>query len=186
MSTPYNIPTIIGIADISMYLAQDAIFKSALFRKPPFSPILPEIIYVENDTLRYLYDASVAGTFTQAQDDEMDSVANYVFSLCVYTLRAYNIYANGNGGTLVPITPGTHMPLPYDFEVNGISSFIVDGVSSTTITLFIGYNIEFVRNGITQSTTDMGGSYYSWDRDTGLFVTYPAAVTSELFRISAV
>lgn len=179
MATPYNIPTIIGVADICQYLAQNALSKSALFRKPPFTPLLPEIIYVENDSLRYLYDADPTNA-------SLDGVANYVWSLCVYTLQAYNIYSNGNGGTVVPVTPGTSQPLPYDFQVNTSTSFIIAGVSSTTINLFIGYNIEFVRNNVTQVTTDPGGggSYYSWDRDTGLFVTYPAAVDTELFRIS--
>ncbi|MES2382411.1 MAG: hypothetical protein V4538_15295 [Bacteroidota bacterium] len=186
MSTPYNIPTIIGIADVCQYLAQNAISKSALFKKPPFTPLLPEIIYVENDSLKYIYANNLSGN-----NAELDAVANYVFSLCVYTLQAYNIYSSGNGGTIAPITPGTIMPLPYDFIVSG-SSFIANGVSSITITLFIGYNIEFVRNAVPQYTTDDGsGLYYSWDRATGLFTISVAASGdgnpgSEHFRISAV
>ena len=170
-----------------MYLAQNAIFKSVLFRKPPFSPILPQIIYVENDSLEYLYNASIAGTFTQAQEDEMDSVANYVFSLCVYTLQAYNIYSNGNGGTVVPITPGTAMPLPYDFIVDG-SSFISTGETFKVINLFQGYNIQFTRNGITQYTTDVGdgSTFYTYDRTSGLLTLSDAANAGELFRIIAV
>lgn len=183
MATPYNIPTIIGVADVCQYLAQNAIFKSALFRKPPFTPLLPQIIYVENDSLRYLYEADPT-------NESLDEVANYVWSLCVYTLQGYNIYSSGNGGTIVPIVPGNVMPQPYDFFVSA-SSFIADGISSITITLFIGYNIEFYRNGIIQYTTNDGQStYYSWDRTTGLFTISVAAsgdgtpATSEHFRIS--
>jgi hypothetical protein len=179
MATPYNIPTIIGVADVCQYLAQNAISKGTLFPNNPFDKDLPQKIYVENDSLRYLYDSDPTNIY-------LDEVANYVWALCVYTSKAYNIYASGNGGTIVPIVPGTHLPLPYDFEVNTSTSFIINGVSSTTITAFIGYNIEFVRGGITQNTTDTGGSYYTWDRDTGLFVTFPSATTSELFRISPI
>lgn len=187
MATPYNIPTIIGVADICQYLAQDAVSKSTMFRKPPFREDLPTVIYVENDSLRYFYNGTTDGSASQATLDELDSVANYVWSLCVYTLRAYNIYSSGNGGTVVPITPGTAMPLPYDFIVSG-SSFIATGVSSITISLFIGYNIQFTRNGITQNTTDVGdgSTYYNWDRDTGLFTLSTAANAGELFRIIAV
>lgn len=187
MATPYNVVTIIGIADICQYLAQDAVSKSTLFRKPPFRSDLPNVIYVENDSLRYMYNGTTDGTASAATLVELDAVANYVFSLCVYTLRAYNIYSSGNGGTVVPITPGTVMPLPYDFVVSG-SSFIATGVSSITISLFIGYNIQFTRGGITQNTTDVGdgSSYYTYDRDTGLFVLSTAAQAGELFRIIAV
>ena len=186
MATPYSIPTMIGVADICQYLAQDALSKSAMFRKPPFADNLPEIIYVENDSLRYLYD-------NDPTNASIDDVANYVWSLCVYTVQGYFIYANGNGGVIPPINPSTNLPLPYDFIVNTSTSFIVNGVSSTIITLFKNYNIEFVRNGVTQSTTDPGngGSFYSWDRNSALFVTFPAALGdgtpgSDMFRISPI
>ena len=187
MATPYSIPTIIGVANISMYLAQNAVFKSALFRKPPFRPDLPNVIYVENDSLNYLYTGTLTGSPTQQTLDELDGVANYVWSLCVYTLRAYNIYSSGNGGTVVPITPGTAMPLPYDFIVSG-SSFIATGETSKVINLFQGYNIQFSWNNIVQNTTDAGdgSTFYSYDRTSGLLTLSNAVNAGDRIRIIAV
>lgn len=182
MATPYNIPTIIGVADICQYLAQNDLSKSTLFNTPPYDRQLSEKIYVENDSLKFLYN-------NNPTDASIDEVANYVWSLCVYTAKAYYIYASGNGGTIVPIVPDSHLPLPYDFIVNTSTSFITNGVSSIFINNFIGYNIEFVRGGIVQTTTDPmnGGTWYTWDRNSGLFTLYnDAAITGESFRISPI
>jgi hypothetical protein len=189
MATPYSIPTIIGVADICQYLAQNAMSKRTMYRTPPFDSQLPNKIAVENDSLRYLYDCSNVTGVNPSEYEDLDAVANYVWSLCVYTVQGYYIYASGNGGTIVPIVPDSHLPLPYDFIVNGSTSFITTGVSSITISNFIGYNIEFTRGGITQYTTDTGGglTYYSWDRNTGLLVLYNgAAQLGEQLRISPI
>jgi hypothetical protein len=61
--------------------------------------------------------------------------------------------------------------------------------TSATLTAFIGYNIDFFRGGISQYTTDPGngGTYYTWDRTTGLFTLYNgAAGEGEQMRISIV
>jgi len=88
----------------------------------------------------------------------------------------------GVGGGIVSVLDPFATPNPLEFEVNG-SSIIADGGSSATLTGFIGYNILFMRNNVPQSTVDNGGSYFSWNKSSGLFTISQAAYTGELFQI---
>ena len=118
-------------------------------------------------------------------DASLRSTANYLWWLCgKFQLEAQNIINGPGGGSVVPVNP-TNKPLPLDFEVSG-SSIIAAGASSATISSFIGYNVDFSRGGIEQNTTDVGGSYFTWDRQTGIFTCSPAAQSGELFRITPV
>lgn len=122
--------------------------------------------------------------YEQAKDptgDKIYSIANYLYALCFpYILQAQA--ATGGGGSIAPITPGS-APDPLDFEVTA-SSFIVASATSKGISSFVGYNILFVRNNITQSTVNQGGTYYSWDKASGSFVLFNgAAQLGELFQI---
>ena len=115
-------------------------------------------------------------------DTRLIPIANYLYWLCDrWALIAQNI--SGNGGSVATISGTTQTP--YEFIVDASTSFIISGQSSQTITAFIGFNVIFVRNNITQSTVDAGGgsSYYSWNKSTGLFTISPAAVLTELFQI---
>lgn len=117
-------------------------------------------------------------------DTTLTATANYLYSLCgKYGMQALVI--NGIAGSVAGIIGNTQSPLPLDFEVSA-SSPIATGASSLTITAFVGCNIEFTRGGITQNTTNVGGSYYTWDRTTALFTCYPAASLGELFRLTPV
>lgn len=75
-------------------------------------------------------------------------------------------------------------PTPIEFIVSS-TSFIPNGNSSVTITAFIGYNLFFIRDHIPQSTVNDGGTYYSWNKDTGGFTCYDAAFTGQLFQLYA-
>jgi hypothetical protein len=127
---------------------------------------------VERKSVEWLYDLDPTNiTLTQT--------ANYLYSLCRgYNLKAQNITG---GGSVAPVTPTT-APTPYDFEVDG-SSFIATGATTKVIPLFVNYNLLFVRNGIPQSTIDLGGSYYSWDRASATLTISPAATAGESFQL---
>lgn len=169
-------PNTIAYANISQYLASDSISKGSLFSTIT-NPELPTILLVENFFLNYLYTNDPSNT-------GLPALTNYVWGLCgAFGLTAQGIIAGG-GGSITPITPSI-APSPYQFVVSA-SSFMVTGQSTITISTFIGYNLLFVRNNITQSTVNTGGTYYSWNRTTGEFTCVGAAEVDELFQIYAV
>lgn len=143
---------------------------------------------VVNDLDMALYDTRLDVQYELDKDPTGDiiyPIANYLFSLefpFVFAAMA----ATGGGGSITPVTPGGS-PDPYDFEVTS-SSFIVSGDTSKIITSFIGFNLLFVRNNITQSIVNQGSSYYSWNKNNGQFVLLNgsgsgAANLGELFQL---
>lgn len=131
-----------------------------------------------------LYNARKDLEYSYSQDPTSSitfTIGQYVLALMsVYLNQAQN--ATGGGGSITPITPGT-VPDPYDFEVSA-SSFIPSGATTKTITAFVGYNILFVRGGVTQSTVNLGATYFYWDKNTGEFnLLNGAAQVGELFQI---
>jgi len=174
-------PTVARILQItppSCYLASNRVGKGALFG-PALDPKLPLTIYMVYKILKTVYDADT--TFEASQQRK---VADYLYELIQkYAFKAAAIVDNNSGGQIAPPS-GIVVPNPYDFEVSG-SSFIATGESSVTISQFIGYNVNFSRNGVMQNTTNLGdgSSYYSWNLVTGLFTISGAATEGELFRI---
>lgn len=158
------------IADICEYLATIAIRKGGLYGAGiPLD--LPEKIYNIKSAIQYRYN-------TNPSDETLPVTSDYLYSICRFVLKAQSIIHTS--GTVSGIVAGT-APLPYQFIVDASTSFIIDGQSSKTITAFIGYNLIYVRGGVTQNTTDDGsGSYYSWTKATGSFVTTPALTTGEV------
>lgn len=168
-----SVANIIRIAKASQYLALLDVQKGSLFGRR-ISPQTPMILYMERKAVEWLYDLDPT-------NETLTATANYLYSLCRgYNLQAQNI--TGGGGTVAPVTPTT-APEPYDFEVDA-TSFIPTGGTTKIITTFLNYNLLFVRNGIPQSTLNIGGnSYYSWDRETATLVISPAAVAGESFQL---
>lgn len=111
----------------------------------------------------------------------INATSNYLNALCgKYGLEAN--YLIRPGGTLSNITTPITVPTPIEFVVSG-SSLIANGGNSVVVNSFVGFNLLFIRNGISQSTINTGGSYFTWDKGTGLFTCYPMATTSELFQL---
>jgi hypothetical protein len=125
---------------------------------------------------------SFSGGVTSYTNTSARGVANYLYWLCgQFALEGQYIITGVGGGSVVPINPSA-TPTPLDFEVTA-SSFISEGQSSVSIPNFIGYNLLFVRNNVPQSIVDLGGSYFSWNKTTGIFTCYPAAAAGELFQL---
>jgi hypothetical protein len=106
------------------------------------------------------------GAYADSGNSSLEKISNYLYWLCGrYALVAQGISGEGS---IAPITAGiANVPNRLDFIVS-TTSVIVTGQTTKTIANFIGYNIIFSRNGLVQSTTDTGGSYYSWNANTGL------------------
>ena len=123
-----------------------------------------------------------SGGVTAYNNPTARGVANYLYWLCgKFQIEGQYIIMGIGGGSVIPINPTT-FPNPIEFEVTG-SSFIINGQSTITIPTFINYNLLFVRNNIPQSIVNMGASYFSWNKTTGVFTCYPAAVSTELFQL---
>lgn len=174
----YSIPDIIQWSKIAQPLARYWETKRLGRGDSGADPNLDIKIYQTRKDVEYAY----------AQDptsNETYSEANYLLSLIgVYLFAAQD--ATGGGGSISPITPGTS-PDPYDFEVGATTSTnapIKATDTSVTLSRFQGYNILFVRNNITQSTVNQGGTCYTWDKTTANFtLVNGAAQLTEIFQI---
>lgn len=168
-----TVADILNIAKISQYLATLDVEKGSLFGKRVV-PETPQILYNERKAVEWLYDLDPA-------DTSLIETSNYLYALC----RGYNLQAqqiSGTGGTITPVNP-SQIPNPYIFEVDA-TSIVPTGATSATLTAFIGFNVLFVRNGIPQSTLNLNGdSYFSWNKNLGLFTIHPAAIENEIFQI---
>lgn len=123
-----------------------------------------------------------SGGVSAYQNPTLEGTANYLYWICgKFQLGAQYIITGTGGGSVVPINPGA-TPNPSEFEVT-TSSFIPEGTSTINIPAYVGYNLLFVRNNVPQSTVNLGASYFSWNKITGQFACYPAAVGGELFQL---
>lgn len=169
-----TVPQIIRIAKISQYLCLVDINKSGLYGGG-IELDLPHKLRIVREDIEYQYNLDAA-------NDTLDATSQFLYALC----GKYALYAQAiifNPSTVSGVVAGTS-PLPYQFIVDASTSFMIDGQSSKTITAFIGYNLLYVRNGVTQNTADDGsGSYYSWSKATGSFVANPALNTGEVIGL---
>lgn len=173
-----TVARILQLAPVACYLASNRVAKGALFG-PPVDPRLPIAIFMVHKILKKIYDLDPTYEAVKQRN-----VADYLYELIQkYAFRAAAIVDNNSGGQIASQT-GIVVQNPYDFEVSA-SSFIATGETSVTISEFIGLNVNFRRNGLSQNTTNLGdgSNYYSWNIVTGVFTIYPAATEGELFRI---
>lgn len=175
---PYAAADIIQWAKISQVLAYYDSEQKQLTEGGFVDKDLHQKIKIERERLEWEY----------AQDPTSDyiyPIGNYVFSLCFpYAFRA--MVVSGGGGSSVTPSTGASAPLPIQFIVAASGTTMINGQSSVTLSDFIGYNLLFVRGGISQSTVGTEPSSYSWDKTTGAFVCTPAAITGELFQLYAI
>jgi len=184
MPTELPITDIIQLGDLSGGLAANYVSNGALFGARVIKPTPPVQITIITDAIRWANDG---GTLTTAQ---LRNLANYGYWMFgKFQLEAQNIInGSGGGGSVVP--GGGAIPFPYDWVVDGSTSStkpLKDGDTSVILTYFIGFNLEFTRNNLTQNTSvpqDGVSTYYGWNRVTGLFTLYNgAASTGEQMRI---
>jgi len=182
----YSIPNIILWAKITQGLASLNEPKKKALIGGSVDVNLDNILRIERTSLEWQY----AQDPTDA-DGYLFPMGNYVLALIGAYLSDAQQAAGGGGGSVTPITPGVTLPIPYDFEItpssfpiaDGGNNIFLDGTNGTQN--FIGYNVIFVRNGITQSTIGLsvGSSYFGWSRLDGKFTCIPNASLGEIFTI---
>lgn len=182
MPTILTIAEIIALGRASTYLSANYTSKQTLYGGNLTKNVPPVQIAFVTDALDW---GNSGGAQTAAS---LRSTANYLYWLCgQFQLQAQNIISGPGGGSVVPTPSYGALPMPYDWEVGAATSAsepLKDGDSSVILSLYIGYNIQFSRGGLVQNTTSAGGgSFYSWDRTTGLFTASPAVALTELLRI---
>lgn len=171
----YTIPQIIQWMKISQPLARIGEAKRLANGDPAADVDLDIKLYMTRKDIEWEYSQDPASS-------NLFIIGNYGLALCGrYLFPAMS--ATGGGGSISPVTPGT-IPDPYDFEVSGSSFIATSATSKTFPSSWQGLNILFVRNSITQSTTNQGATYYSWDKNTAtLTLINGAAQLTELFQI---
>ena len=165
----------IVVGDISSALAGNDNSAGALFGKRLASPTSPVTIRMVADALQWAVDGGAVSS------DDLRGLANYLIWLCgKYALEAQNII--GAGGSVSTLIPGALRPARIDFTVSA-SSFFPTGSTGGSISAFLGYNLEFIRGGISQSTETTEPSYFSWNRSTATFACYPALGAGEVIAL---
>lgn len=167
--------SIVSIYPVAQYLATIDINKRGLYGGG-VDLQLPEKIRNIGMSVERIYN-------DDPTDTTLTSTANYLYALMgKYGMQALRVPELM--GYVADIEPENQLPVPYDFTVSS-TTIIPDGGSTVTLSAFIGCNLEFTRNNITQTTTDPGGgaSYYYWNSATGQFICYPAASLGESFRL---
>lgn len=119
--------------------------------------------------------------------DELIQMSNYLYALCTpYNGKAeYTLTQGLSGNVIKPTTPSISTPNPLEFVVSANSPIIIGG-STLVINAYKGYNLIFSRNNQPQAQVDNGGTYYEWNKTTGLFRCFGVANESELFSITPV
>lgn len=168
--------------DISIYLAANDNANGALYgaRKASASAVT---IAMVTDALTWALEGGAQ------TDQELRAMANYLIWLIgIYGMEAEAIIDGGGGGSVIS-GGGIVRPAAYQFIVSD-TSFIPTGGSGVIIDRFIGYELLFVRGVTVQSTEDLGGTFYSWDKPTGHLLLLPdptsAAIEGELMQLWAV
>ncbi len=167
--------SIVSIYPVAQYLATIDINKRGLYGGG-VDLQLPEKIRNIGMSVERIYN-------DDPTDTTLTSTANYLYALMgKYGMQALRVPELT--GYVADIEPENQLPVPYDFTVTS-TTIIPDGGSTATLSAFIGCNLEFTRNNITQTTTDPGGggSYYYWNSANGQFICYPDAVIGESFRL---
>jgi len=171
-----TVAQIMDIWPIAQYLAANDI-QNRRNNSGAVDITLPQKIYSIGTSVQRTYDAD-------STDDTLPLTARFLYALCgKYGLQASVVMQTS--GTVSPVTPNVPT-VPYQFNVAASGNLINEGESSVIITSFIGFNLLFVRNGITQSTVNTEPSFYSWNKETGLFTITGSAILGELFQIYAI
>lgn len=157
----FAITDIINWANISQYLGEAYLAQNNLFRGRDLDPNYPVLIGMENDILDYMYNFN-------PNEENIDQVANYVYSITKYIAQAKVIAGQGGSGGIV--IPGTSTAATI-VAINGLefemgvtaSPKVVNGVNVTlpaagsnliTIPLenIMAGSLEVVKDGVTIPT----------------------------------
>jgi hypothetical protein len=179
MGSQLPIPSVIEIGNISVplslnYQSIGALFGATLQQSNPLQ------IAMATYALNEQYNGNPA-------DSTLRGVANYVIFLSK-GLQAQNIISGNGGGSVLP-PPVYLAPNPISFVVADSGTPIVTGNGTLLLNGsagnpdFRGYNIIFNRNNLSQSTTNNGGTYFMWNKNSGLFTVIGVASLGELFDI---
>lgn len=167
----------IQVGYMSVPLAINANARGNLFGPKLTAPTSPLTILMATQALEWGNDGG--------QDAEgLRNLANYTYWLCgKYGLEAqYIIGLNNGGGSVIP-GGGFTIPSRLDFLVS-VSSFLPTGTTSFTFPAeWAGFNMDFIRGGVPQTTLVTQSTYFSWNRTTRLFTCSPALVGEELIAI---
>jgi hypothetical protein len=171
-----TIVQIIRRGQISVPLSANYNSKQGLYDGALAAPTSPVLIAMVTDALNWANNRQEI----YSQKDLLQ-IADYL----IWLTGRFGLEASqftGGGGSVTPIVPGGQSVNRIDFIVND-SSPIVTGGSTLTISSFIGFNLEFDRNGVPQSALTTEPTYFTWSKTTGQFTCSPALEESEVVAL---
>lgn len=174
MSFP-SIPQAVIRGQVSTYLAANYNSRGTLFGGTK-APVSATSIAMVTDALDW-------GLSGGAQTPEsLRSTANYLIWLCnKWGQQAQNITQGAGGGSVVP-GGGSSIPDRIDFIVSAYS-FLPTGTTAANLLNFVGYGLEMIRGGISQSTITTEPSNFTYNRLSGGFTCTPALQEDELIAL---
>lgn len=173
MSAISTIPETILIGRTANYKSVVSVGENALYGERVTKQPDPVMIAMITDALAWHYE-------TNPSDSTLRGVANY--AIWIYGLFQVQARSGSGGGSVIPINPGIN-PDPLYFTV-AADSPIPNGSSTLSLPTFIAHNVIFSRGGIEQTQLNTEPTYFTWNKATGEFICFPAAITSELFSIN--
>lgn len=171
----YTIAETIVIGKIGSALVGNYNSKGTLFSPALAAPGSPVLIRMAADSLQWAVDGD---NETAAN---LRLVANYIIWLCgPFAMIAAGMI--GAGGSTTNIPSGATRPSRIDFVVSASSQFPT-GSTGGSISNFIGYNVDFIRGGFSQSQITTELTYILWNRSTGVLFISSALAEGEIISI---
>lgn len=173
MPTPSNT---IQIAELSQAYAFIEIEKQGLYGGG-IDLKLPRKLFNIRRSIEWMYNLDPTESTLQGK-------SNYLYALCApFNLKAEFVLSGGGGGGIAPVLPSAS---------TGFLEFIVDDttpIKAGDDTYIFnaapydwrGFEIGFVRDNRTEGRINVGSTYYSWTKATGVFQCVGAANTGEDF-----
>lgn len=92
--------------------------------------------------------------------------------------NTYTIIPNGGGSVILP------NPIEYTVSSSAPTALspIENAGTTAILTSFIGFNVEFIRNKINETTDVLDSSFYTYNKITGQITIFPAATVGERFK----
>lgn len=171
-----TISEIISNAYVASFLCAAYNEKEKLFSPVNANPLSTTDIQMVSQGLYW-------GTLNSSSTTEsLVSVSNYLIWLSGKFYLEATAFTGSGGGSVTPVIPEGLNPSRQDFYVQN-DSYLPTGTTSKTLSAFIGYEIDFVRGGVSQSKLNTEPSYFTWNKLSGAFTCYPALIENELIAI---
>lgn len=172
------IEDIIELAEVSAYLSEANQAKTRLFKGSVLAPHHPLLLNIESEILDYM-------NVFDPTNENIDAVANYVYSLCGRYLNEAKVIlmSGGSGGTVVPgeaTLVGSKVLAEWTVGEAGYPGVGDSTYSNTELAGVASNRVMVFRNTMTQFHSDQGdGDTFITKNQEEDFFTFSVALTAD-------